>query len=152
MIVKKTKSSKKIVRKITMSMTDSERLSDLSYGDPPVASSSGPSFPSGESPHPIPVPPLAAVVADPEFPLSPSSPGDFDKENSNEGSFESTQPVVTKLVEIQEVDNEEAQVLSDVMDAEVRTRIFQRCKSKQGPKHFHPHPKGWKNGLCPREQ
>ena len=47
---------------------DSGRLSQLSYGEPPVASSSGPSFPSEGSPQPIPVPLLAAVVADPEFP------------------------------------------------------------------------------------
>ena len=106
---------------------DSERLSNLSYGEPPVASSSGPSFPSEGSPQPLPVPPLAAVVADPEFPVSPLSPGDSDKENSNEGSFESAQQVVTDLVEIQEVDKEEAQALSDEMDAEVRSRLFQRC-------------------------
>ena len=40
--------------------------------------------------------------------------------------------------------DEDAQALSDVMDAEVRSRLFQRCKSKQGPKHFQPYPKGWK--------
>ena len=77
---------------------DSERLSQLSYGEPPVASSSGPSIPSEGSPQPIPVPPPTAGVADPEFPVSPSSPGDSDKENSNEGSFKSTQQVVTDLV------------------------------------------------------
>ena len=32
---------------------DSGRLSQLSYMEPPVASSSGPSFPSGGSPEPI---------------------------------------------------------------------------------------------------
>ena len=130
---------------------DSDRLSHLSYGEPPVASSSGPSFPSKGSPQPIPIPPLTTNVTVPEFPVSPSSPSDSDKENSNEGSFESAQQVVTDLVEIQEVDEEEAQALSDTMDAEVRTRIFQRCKLKQGPKHFHPYPKGWKDGLCPHE-
>ena len=46
---------------------DSERLSHLSYVEPLVASSSGPSFPSKGSPQPTPVPPLAAV-ADMEFP------------------------------------------------------------------------------------
>ena len=100
---------------------DSEHLSQLSYGEPPVASSSGPSFPSEGSPQPIPIPPLAAVVAGLEFPLSPSSPSDSDKENSNKGSFESTQQIVTELVKIQEVDDEEAQALSDAMDAEVRS-------------------------------
>ena len=130
---------------------DSECLSHLSYGEPPVASSSDPSFPSEGSSQPIPVPLPAAVIADPEFPVSPLSPGDSDKENSNEGSFKSAQQVMTDLVEIQEVDDKEAQVLSDEMDAEVRTRIFQRCKLKQGPKCFLPYPKGWKNGLRPHE-
>ena len=132
---------------------DNEHLSQLSYEEPPVALSSGPLFPSGGSPQPIPVPPPTANVANPEFPVSPLSSGDSDKENSNEGSFESTQQVVTDLVEIQEVEEEDEAVvaLSDAMDAEVRTWIFQRCKSKQGPKHFHPYPKGWKDGLRPRE-
>ena len=100
---------------------NSEHLSQLSYEEPPVALSLGPSFPSEGSPQPIPVPPPAATVAGPEFPISPSSPGDSDKENSNEGSFESAQQVVTELVKIQEVDDEEAQALSDTMDAEVRS-------------------------------
>ena len=78
--------------------------------------------------------------------------GDSDKENSNEGSFESTQQVVTELVEIQEVDDEEVEALSDAMDEEVRSRLFQHCRSKNHPECFHPYPKGWKNGLRPREQ
>ena len=131
---------------------NSERLSQLSYEEPPVALSSGPSFPSEGSPQPIPIPPPAATVAGPEFPISPSSPGDSDKENSNEGSFESAQQVVTELVKIQEVDDEEAQALSDAMDAEVRSRLFQRCRSKNHPEHFAPYPKGWQNGLRPRER
>ena len=45
---------------------NSGRLSQLSYQEPPVASSS--SFLSGGSPQPIPVPPPAVVGADPEFP------------------------------------------------------------------------------------
>ena len=106
---------------------DSGRLSQLSYQEPLVASSSGPSFPGGGSPQPIPIPPPAVGGADPEFPVSPSSPGDSDKENSSEGSFESAQPVVTELVEIREVQDKEAQALSDVMDEEVRSRLFQRC-------------------------
>ena len=104
---------------------NSEHLSQLSYGDPPVASSSGPSFPSKGSPQPIPVPPPTIGGAGPEFPVSPLSPGDSDKENSNDGSFESSQHVVTELVEIREVEDEEAQVLSDAMDEEVRSRLFQ---------------------------
>ena len=135
---------------------DSERLSQLSYQEPPVASSSGPSFPSGGSPSPIPVLPPAVTREDPEFPVSPSSPGDSDKENSNEGSFESAQQVVTALVEIQEVDpevdDEEAQALSDAMDAEVRSRLFQRCKSKQHPHRFAPFPKGWEADQARRQR
>ena len=104
---------------------DSGRLSQLSYLEPPVASSSGPSFPSGGSPKPIPVPPLTVGGAGPELPVSPSSPSDSDKENSLEGSFESAQQVVTELVEIREVNEEEAHALSDAMDEEVRSRLFQ---------------------------
>ena len=131
---------------------DSDCLSHLSYGEPLVALSSGPSFPSEGLPQPIPVPPPTIPVADPVVSLSPLSPGDSDKENSNKGSFESAQQVVTELVEIQEVDDEEAMAILDAMDAEVRTRIFRCCKSKQGPKHIYPYPKGWKNGLRPCER
>ena len=131
---------------------DSERLSQLSYVDPPVASSSGPLFPSRGSSEPIPVPLPTVGGADPEFPVSPSSPGDSDKENSNEGFFESAQQVVMELVEIREVEDEEAQALSDAMDEEVRSRLFQRCRSKNHPEHFHPYPKGWQNGLRPSGQ
>ena len=133
---------------------DSERLSQLSYGEPPVASSSGPSFPSGDSPQPIPVPPPTVGGAGPEFPISPSSPGDSDKENSLEGSFESAQQGVTELVETREVEDEdeEARAISDAMDEEVRSRLFQRCRSKNHPERFHPYPKGWQNGLRPCEQ
>ena len=91
---------------------DSERLSQLSYGEPLVASSSGPSFPRGSSPQPIPVPPPTVGGAGPEFPVSPSSPSDSDKENG-EGPFKSAQQVVMELVEIREVGDEEAQALSD---------------------------------------
>ena len=128
---------------------DSERLSQLSYEEPPVASSSGPLFPSGGSPQPIPVPLPTVGGAGPEFPVSPSSPSDSDKENSNEGSLESAQPIVTELVEIWEVQDKEAQALSDAMDEEVRSRLFQRCRSKNHPEHFHPYPKGWQNGIWP---
>ena len=131
---------------------DSERLSQLSYGEPPVASSSGPSFPSGDSPQPIPVPPPTVGGAGPEVPVSPSSPGDSDKENGSEGSFESARPVMTELVEIREVQDEEAQALSDAMDEEVRSCLFQRCRSKNHPECFHPYPKGWQNGLRPSGQ
>ena len=131
---------------------NSGRLSQLSYQEPPVASSSGPSFPSEGSPEPIPVPPPAVVGDGPEFPVSSPSPGDSDKENSSTGSFESAQAVVTELVEIREVEDEEAQALSDAMDEEVRSCLFQRCRSKNHPECFHPYPKGWQNGLRPRER
>ena len=128
---------------------NSGRVSQLSYAEPLVALSSGPSFPSGGSPEPIPVPPPTVGGADLEFPVSPSSPSDSDKENSNKGSFESAQQVVMELVEIREVEDEEAQALSDAMDEEVRSRLFQRCRSKNHPERFHPYPKGWQNGLRP---
>ena len=128
---------------------DSERLSQLSYGEPPVASSSGPLFPSGGSPQPIPFPPPTAGGAGSEVLVSPSSPSDSDKENSNEGSLESAPQVVMELVEIREVQDKEAQALLDAMDEEVRSRLFQQCRSKNHPERFHPYPKGWQNGLRP---
>ena len=57
---------------------DSNRLSHLSCGEPPVALSSGPSFPSEGSPQPIPIPLSTAVVAGPVVGLSPLSPSDSD--------------------------------------------------------------------------
>ena len=67
---------------------------------------------------------------------------------SSKGSVESAQSVVTELVEIVkvdlEVDSEETWALSDRMDEEVRSRLCQRCKSKQHPEQFAPFPKGWK--------
>ena len=131
---------------------DSDRLSHLSYGEPSVASSSGPSFLSSGSPEPIPVPPATTIVPDQDVPISPLSPGDSDKENSSLGSFQSALPVVTELAEIQEVEDKEAQVLLDAMDEEVRSRLFQRCRSKNHPERFAPYPKGWHNGLCSHEQ
>ena len=114
-----------------------------------MASSSGPSFPSEGSPQPIPVPLPTVGGAGSEVPISPLSPGDSDKENSFEGSFESAQQVVTELVEIREVQDEEAQALLDAMDEEVRSRLFQRCRSKNHPERFQSYPKGWQNGLRP---
>ena len=35
------------------------------------------------------------------------------------------------------------------MDEEVRSCLFQRCRSKNYPERFHPYPKGWQNGLRP---
>ena len=124
----------------------SGRLSDVSYDEPPVASGSGLSFRGGGSPSPIPVPPPAAQVQGPDVPLPSSGSSSSDKENSSLGSFQSAPQAVNELVEIAEadpdVDDEEAQALSDAMDAEVRSRLFQRCKSKQHPHRFAPFPKG----------
>ena len=125
----------------------SGRLSDVSYEDPPVASGSGLSFRGGGSPSPIPVPPPTTQIQGSDAALSSSESGSSDKENSSVGSFQSAPQVVSELVEIAEadpeVDDEEAQALSDAMDAEVRSRLFQRCKSKQHPHRFAPFPKGW---------
>ena len=116
----------------------SGRLSDLSYDDPPVASGSGLYFRDGGSPSPVPVPPPVTQVQGADGALSSSGSGSSDKENSSPRSFQSAPQAVSELVEIAEadpdVDDEEAQALSDAMDAEVRSRLFQRCKSKQ-----HPH-------------
>ena len=125
----------------------SGRLSDLSYDEPPVASGSGLSFHGGGSPSPVPVPPSATQVQGEEVALPSSGSSSSDKENSSVGSFQSAPGIVSELVEIveadPEVDDEEAQALSDAMDAEVRSRLFQRCKSKQHPHRFAPFPKGW---------
>ena len=126
----------------------SGRLSDVSYDEPPVASGSGLSFRSSRTPSPIPVPAPVSQVQGPEVPLPSSGSSSSDKENSSVGSYQSAPQAVSELVEIveadPEVDNEEAQALSDAMDAEVRSRLFQRCKSKQHPHRFAPFPKGWK--------
>ena len=125
----------------------SGRLSDMSYDEPPVASGSGLSFRDGGSPVPIPVPPPTSQVHGPDVSLPSSGSSSSDKENSSPGSFQSAPQAVSELVEIveadPEVDDEEAQALSDAMDAEVRSRLFQRCKSKQHPHRFAPFPKGW---------
>ena len=125
----------------------SGHLSDVSYDEPPVAPGSDLSFRDGGSPSAIPVPPPAPPVQGPDVPLPSSGSSSSDKENSSVGSFQSASQVVNEQVEIAEadpeVDDEEAQALSDAMDAEVRSRLFQRCKSKQHPHRFAPFPKGW---------
>ena len=134
----------------------SGRLSDVSYEEPPVASGSGLSFRDGGSPSPVPVPPPASQVQGPDVALPSSESGSSDKENSSVGSFQSAPQVVSELVEIvdadPDVDDEEAQALSDAMDAEVRSRLFQRCKSKQHPHRFAPFPKGWKADQARRQR
>ena len=104
----------------------SGRLSDVSYDEPPVASGSGLSFRDGGSPSPVPVPPPVSQVQGPDVALPSSGSSSSDKENSSIGSFQSAPQAVSELVEIVEadpdVDDEEAQALSDAMDAEVRSR------------------------------
>ena len=135
---------------------ESGRLSDMSYEEPPVASGSGASFPGGKSPGPIPVPPPATQVPVADVPLPSSGLSSSDKENSSVGSFQSAQQVVNELVEIveadPEVDDKKAQALSDAMDAEVRSRLYQHCKSKQHPHRFAPFPKGWKADQARKQQ
>ena len=123
----------------------SNRLSNMSNREPVITA--GPSFCGTPSPSPVPIlPPVPSVqVQDAAIPsLSPSSSGSGP---ISEGSFEFAQPVVTELVEIVEVDlevdSEDAQVLSDRMDEEVRSRLCQHCKLKQHPEHFARFPKGW---------
>ena len=88
----------------------------------------GVSFPSGGTSSPIPVPPPASQIPAPDVALPSSGSSSSDKENSSVGSFQSAQQAVNELVEIveadPEVDDEEAQALSDAMDAEVRSRLF----------------------------
>ena len=95
---------------------DSDCLSNLSYGEPLVAlSSTGPSFPGGQSPIAIPIPLPATGVTDPDLSVSSLGSSEPDKENSSRGSVKSAQLLMTKLVEIQEVDEEEAQLLSNAL-------------------------------------
>ena len=128
--------------------SNSGRLSDMSYEEPLMTSGSGNSFHGGRSPIPIPIPPLSAAILAENVPIPSLGLSSSDKENNSIGSFQSAQQAVTKLVEIieadPEVDDEEAQALLDEMDAEVRSRLYQRCKLKQHPHRFAPFPKGWK--------
>ena len=128
--------------------SNSDHLSDMSYEEPLVASGSNDSFLGGQSPIPIFVPAPSALIPAENVPVPLSGSSSLDKENSSVGSFQSAQQAVTKLVEVveadPEVDDEEAQALSDAMDAEVRSRLYQRCKLKQHPYQFAPFPKGWK--------
>ena len=124
-------------------------LSSMSYGKPPVTSGSGgSSFPDGKSPAPLTVLPPATSGPVEDVPIPSSGASSLDKENSSPRSFQSAQQVVGELVVIveadPEVDDKDAQALSDTMDAEVRSQFFQHCKSKQHPHQFTPFPKGWK--------
>ena len=127
---------------------DSDHLSNMSYGEPAIASgSSHPSFHGAPSPSPVPIPPPVSSVQVQDVVIPSSSSSSSGSGPSSEGSFESAQPVVTELVGIVkvdlEVDSGGAWALLDRMDEEVRSRLRQCCKSKQHPERFAPVPKGW---------
>ena len=75
-----------------------DRLSNLSYGEPP-RTSSGLSFCGGASPIPIPIPALAPSIPGPSSGLPSSSESSSDKENSAPGTQQS---IVSELVAIVE--------------------------------------------------
>ncbi|HEX3641362.1 MAG TPA: hypothetical protein VHV10_08735 [Ktedonobacteraceae bacterium] len=125
---------------------ESECLSNLSYCKPVVVLLSGGPFLASQSPSPIPVPLPTTSLPAAELSLPSSRSSDSDKENSSPRSFESAQPIMTELVEIEEVGDEEAKAVSDEMDAQVWSRLYQHCKSKHHPSCYHPFPKDWTNG------
>jgi len=134
-----------VEEKVCHCADNSDRLSGLSYAEPAVASSSSGPFPADQSPSPIPVPPPVTTLVPAEFPVPSSEASDSDKENSSPRSVESAQPL-RELVKIEEIDDEEARLLSDAMDAEVRSKIFkQRCRSNKHPARYHPFPKDWRH-------
>ena len=77
-----------------------DRLSDLSYADPP-RTSSGLSFHGGASPIPIPIPAPASLVPGTSVRLPSLPEGSSDKENNTPGTQQS---IVTELVAIVEED------------------------------------------------
>ena len=114
------------------------RLSDLSYGEPPRMSS-GPSFHGGASPIPIPIPAPASPIPGTSIGLPSSSESSSDKENSAPGS---QQAVVTELVAIVEEDildhNEgSGHVMACLVQGElVHSILGQKCHSKAHPSHL----------------
>ena len=124
-----------------------DRLSNLSYGEPP-RTSSGPSFHGGASPIPIPVPAPASPITGTSGGSPSSSTSSSDKENSTSGTQQS---VVSELVAIVEEDildrNEEVShiMARHVQDELVRSVLGQRRRSKAHPSHrdccFHPSPR-----------
>ena len=114
----------------------SDRLSNLSYGEPVKMSSSGPSFPGRLSPSPLPIPALVTSIPGQDVGLPSSSEGSSDKENSIPGTQQS---VVTELVAIVKEDildrNEESGhvMVRRVQDEMVRLVLNQKCCSKAHP-------------------
>ena len=126
----------------------SDRLSDLSYGEPVKTLSSGPSFPSRSSPSPLPIPAPVAPVSGQDVGLSSLAEGSSDKENS---ILRTQQSIVTELVAIVEEDildrNEESShiMARRVQDKMVHSVLNQKCCSKAHPsccdRQFHPFPR-----------
>ena len=97
----------------------SERLSDLSYGEPP-RTSSGPSFHGDVSPIPIPILAPASPIPSTSIGLPSSSESSLDKENSAPGSQQS---VVMELVAI---------VKEDALDINGESGHVMGCLVQQG--------------------
>ena len=124
-----------------------DRLSDLSYGEPP-RTSSGPSFHGGTSPIPIPIPAPASSVPGTSIGLPSSSEGSSDKENSAPGSQQS---IVTELVAIVkeehlDIGGESGYMMACCVQEELVCSVLsQHCQSKAHPsccdRRFHPFPR-----------
>ena len=125
-----------------------DRLSNLSYGEPP-RTSSGLLFHGGASPIPIPIPAPASLIPGPSSGLPSSSESSSDKENSAPGTQQS---VIMELVAIVEEDHldiggESGHVMARrVQDELVRSVLGQHCQSKAHPfrcdRQFHPFCQG----------
>ena len=123
-----------------------DRLSNLSYGEPPRMSS-GLSFHGGTSPIPVPVPAPTSSIPGPSSGLPSSSESSSDKENSAPGTQQSIVPELMAIVEEDILDrNEESGhvMAQQVQDELVCSVLNQRCRSKAHPSHrdrrFHPFP------------
>ena len=79
----------------------SDRLSDLSYGEPAKMLLSESSFPACSSPSPIPIPAPVSPIPGQDVELPSLSEGSSDKENSVPGTQQS---IITELVAIVEED------------------------------------------------
>ena len=126
----------------------SNRLSDLSYGEPVKTSSLGPSLPGRLTPSPLPVPVPVSHVTGQDIRLPSSSESSSDKEKSILGSQQSSE-VVSKLIPVIEeehldIGGESGHVMAHhVQDEMVRSILGQQCQSKAHPSlkcHFLPYP------------
>ena len=76
----------------------SDRLSDLSYGEPVKTSSSGPSFPGCSTPSPLPIPVPVSHIEGQDVGLPSSLESSSDKENDIPGSHTGDRPLFTDPV------------------------------------------------------